>query len=366
MNTQPARIPPTRWSSFEQLREAQKVLIAESRAISAVSQRLGEDFAVAANLLYECQGAIIVAGIGKAGLIGQKIAATLASTGTPAHFLHPTEALHGDLGRVRAGDVALVLSQSGETDEIVRLLPSLHRAGATIVAITASAASALGKAAAAVIELGEVPEAGELGLAPTSSAAAMLAVGDALAIVTSQMRQFRREDFARFHPGGSLGLKLSKVDDLMRPLTQCRVAGEDRTVREVLAASPTSGRRSGATMLLDADGRLSGIFTDSDLARLFARHLEGELDAPICHVMTRNPLRVPTGSLLADAVTILSERKISELPVVDGGGRPVGLIDITDVFPLLPKEDCDQPQPDLHAGAPACRVFREPDDAGAA
>ena len=166
----------------------------------------------------------------------------------------------------------------------------------------------------------------------------MLAVGDALALVVSQMRRFGREDFARFHPGGSLGYKLSKVEHHMRPLEQCRVAGEEQTVREVLVGASMPGRRTGATMLVDAQGKLSGIFTDSDLARLFEHRRDRELDGPIRQVMTKNPLRVELGSMMVDAVAIMAGRKISELPVVDADGKPVGLIDITDVVALLPKE----------------------------
>ena len=223
---------------------------------------------------------MIVSGIGKAGLIGQKIMATLASTGTPSHFLHPAEAVHGDLGRVHADDVVLVLSQSGETEEIVRLLPPLAELGVPIIAITGRADSTLGRAARVVIDLGPVEEACPLGLAPSSSTTAMLAVGDALALVVSRMRGFAREDFARFHPAGNLGLKLSKVEQHMRPLEQCRVAPEGQTVREVLVRVSVPGRRTGATMLVDAEGKLSGIFTDSDLARLFEQRRDREPGRP--------------------------------------------------------------------------------------
>ena len=289
-------------------------------------------------LIFQCQGNVIVCGMGKAGLVGQKIMATLASTGTPSHCLHPAEAVHGDLGRVQRSDVMLILSQSGETEEIIRLLPSLVELGVPIAAITGRAASTLGRAATVAIELGPLEEACALGLAPSSSTTAMLAVGDALALVVSQMRCFGRQDFARFHPGGSLGYKLSKVEQQMRPLDQCRVAGEVETVRHVLIGASMPGRRTGATMLVDGQGKLSGIFTDSDLARLFEHRRDQELDGPICQVMTKNPLRVELNSMMVDAVAIMAGRKISELPVVDADGKPVGLIDITDVVASLPKE----------------------------
>jgi arabinose-5-phosphate isomerase len=325
-------------SPFEQLRFARHVILTESRALARMADRIDGEFCRAVDLVHACRGNVIVCGMGKAGLIGQKIMATLASTGTPSHCLHPAEAVHGDLGRVRRNDVVLILSQSGETDEIVRLLPSLTEFGVPIIAITASHASSLGRAATVVIELGTMEEACSLGLAPSTSTTAMLAVGDALALVVSQMRCFSREDFARFHPAGSLGNKLSKVEYHARPLVQCRVASEQQTVREVLVEARMPGRRTGATMLVDQEGRLSGIFTDSDLARLFERRRDRDLDFPIRNVMTKDPLRVKAGSLMIDAVAIMAERKISELPVVDAKGKPLGLIDITDVVALAPIE----------------------------
>jgi arabinose-5-phosphate isomerase len=327
---------PPRWTAFEQLSLAREVMQAESRTIGQVARRLDQDFCRAVDCVYQCRGSVIVTGIGKAGLIGQKIMATLASTGTRSHYLHPAEAVHGDLGRVHGDDVALVLSQSGETEEIVRLLPPLAAAGVPIIAITGKPASTLGRAASAVIDLGPLEEACPLGLAPSSSTAAMLAVGDALALVVSRMKGFARDDFARFHPAGNLGLKLSKVQQHMRPLEQCRVASQAESVRQVFVRVSAPGRRTGATMLVDAVGHLAGIFTDSDLARLFAQHRDAALDAPIHTVMTADPLKVVEGSLMSDAVALMARRKISELPVVDGEGRPLGLIDITDVVGLFP------------------------------
>jgi arabinose-5-phosphate isomerase len=325
-----------RWTAFEQLSFAREVLQAESGTITRVARRLDREFCRAAEYLFNCRGSVIVTGIGKAGLIGQKIMATLASTGTRSHFLHPAEAVHGDLGRVQGDDIVLVLSQSGETEEIVRLLPPLVEAQAPILAITGRAASTLARAANVVIDLGPVEEACPLGLAPSSSTAAMLAVGDALALLVSRMRGFAREDFARFHPAGNLGLKLSKVQQHMRPLEQCRVAPQEETVRQVLVRVSVPGRRTGATMLVDSDGRLAGIFTDSDLARLFEHRRDNALDAPIHSVMTVDPLKVVLDSLMSEAVALMAQRKISELPVVDTDRRPVGLIDVTDVVGLFP------------------------------
>lgn len=335
MNVSAATAPLT---PFEQLRFASQIIRQEGEALLQLVQRLDDGFCRAVDYLYTCRGSVIVSGMGKAGLIGQKVAATLASTGTRSHFLHPGEAVHGDLGRIHHDDVLLVLSHSGETEEIVRLLPTLSSFGVPLVAVTGRRNSTLSRAAAVTIDLGPMQEAGPLGLAPSTSTTAMLAMGDALALVASRMRQFRREDFARFHPAGSLGRKLSKVDDVMRLLDECRVAPADVSVRDAYVQVGRSGRRTGAIMLTDRAGVLAGIFTDSDLARLLERRRDAAIDAPIAQVMTAAPCAVATGTLLADAVALMAEKKISELPVVDDRGRPVGLIDVTDVVSLLPAQ----------------------------
>ena len=281
---QRASTPPL--TPLEQLRYAREIIALESQALANLSRRIDGEFCRAVDLLYECAGSVLTSGMGKAGLIAQKIAATLASTGTRSHFLHPAEAVHGDLGRVHRDDLLLIFSQSGETEEVVRILPSLVSFGVGIVAVCADRASALGRAATVTVELGPLQEACALGLAPSTSTTAMLAVGDALALVTSRMRDFGREDFARFHPAGNLGRQLSKVDDVMRPLAECRVADVSQTVREVFVAHGRAGRRTGAIMLVDADGKLAGLFTDSDLARLFEHKRDAALDRPIAGVMT--------------------------------------------------------------------------------
>jgi arabinose-5-phosphate isomerase len=329
----------------EQLRYAREIIALEAAALESVARRLDARFCRAVDLVYGCAASVITSGMGKAGLIAQKVAATLASTGTRSHFLHPAEAVHGDLGRIRPGDVLLVFSQSGETEEVVRLLPSLAEFGVPIIAVTARATSSLGRAAAVSIELGPLQEACALGLAPSTSTTAMLAVGDALALVTSRRRAFGREDFARFHPAGNLGRQLSKVDEFMRPLEECRVAGQSHPVRRVFVEHGRLGRRTGAIMLVDERGRLAGLFTDSDLARLFESKRDLALDRPIREVMTSRPCTVPAGSMMLDAVAIMAERKISELPVIDGRGRPRGLLDITDVVGLFPEARYDVTQP---------------------
>lgn len=333
----PQRSRAEPWTALEQLRYAREIIQLEAQALANLVRRIDGDFCRAVDLLFECRGSVIASGMGKAGLIAQKVAATLASTGTRSHYLHPGEAVHGDLGRVHQSDAMLVFSQSGETEEVVRLLPSLADFGVPLVAVVGNRTSTLGKAAHVAIELGPLQEACALGLAPSTSTTAMLAVGDALALVLSRMRDFRREDFARFHPAGNLGRQLSKVDDFMRPLVDCRLAECSQSVRQVFIERGRRGRRTGAIMLVDAEGKLAGIFTDSDLARLFESNRDAALDAPIRDVMTSRPLSVPVGSMMLDAVAIMAERKISELPVIDDASRPCGLIDITDVVGLFPE-----------------------------
>lgn len=315
----------------EELVQAREILRHEAQTLLTLASDLGDDFCQAVDLLANCPGSIIVTGIGKAGLVGQKITASLASTGTRSHFLHPVEAIHGDLGRVHRDDVALVLSASGESEEIVRIIPALQSLGAGLVAITCHPESTLGRAANITLSLGKIREACPHGLAPSASTTAMMALGDALSLVLSQRRKFSPQDFARFHPGGSLGRKLTKVEQVMRPLADCRVATETQTLRAALVSERRQGRRTGAIMVVDNEGTLRGIFTDSDLARLLEAKQDQNIDGPMQNVMTRAPTTVSAGSLLPTACEILASKRISELPVVDQAGRPVGLIDITDI-----------------------------------
>lgn len=334
--------PYSTYSTADIVAYGRDVVAAEAAAVAQIAERLDDEFAAAVRQILQTlgdAGDVIVAGMGKAGLIGQKLAATFASTGTRAHFLHPAEAFHGDLGRVRSSDLVLMLSQSGETSEVLQLLPALRHRGTAIVAVTATAESTLGQAARVVLPLGRLQEACSLGLAPSTSTTAMLALGDALALTVSRLRGFRDEDFARIHPGGALGLKLSLVEAHMRPLSECRLADEGQTVREVLVASTKPGRRSGAVILTDAAGQLTGLFTDSDLARLIEHRDDAELDRPICEHMAKSPTTVSLGERMSSAIELLTERKFSELPVVDAQGRPVGLIDVTDVLGLGPAVD---------------------------
>jgi arabinose-5-phosphate isomerase len=319
------------------LDHGREILRAEGEAVLRAADGLDASFCRGVRLLLECTGSVVVTGIGKAGLVARKISATLASTGTPSHFLHPAEAMHGDLGAIRGDDVVLALSQSGETEEITRLLPHLAARRAAIVALTGRADSALGRAATVVVATGALREACALGLAPSTSTSLMLALGDALALVTSSLRQFTAEDFAARHPGGSLGRQLMLVEDVMRPLSECRIARPTDTVREVFAR-PLPARRTGAVMILDDAGTLAGVFTDSDLARLFERRHDAALDSAIGGVMTSRPTTLPAGTRLRDAIAILESRRLSELPVLDAAERPVGLVDIVDLVGLVPPE----------------------------
>jgi arabinose-5-phosphate isomerase len=323
-------------SPFEQLRLATDVIRCEADALQRLSSNLPDDFLDAADSIFNCTGSVIVTGMGKAGWIGQKISASFASTGTCSHFLHPAEAIHGDLGRVNPNDVVLTFSNSGETDEILKLLPTFHKLSVPVIAVTGRENSTLVQNSELVLCYGKTPEAGHLGLAPSTSTALMLAMGDALALVVSRLKKFQPNDFARFHPGGSLGKRLSSVDEIMRPLDQCRVCTETETVRDVYIRAGGKDRRAGVLLVTGASGVLTGLFTDSDLARLLERQQENQFDLPIKDVMTQTPVTIESGQKTSLAVETLACRNLSEIPVVDKSGQPVGLIDITDVLSIAP------------------------------
>lgn len=326
---------------FNQLDYARSIIRGEAAALAQVALRLDDSFLHAIDLLHRCAGRVGITGTGKSADIGQKIAGTLNSTGTRAYVLDATRAVHGDLGMVHPNDVILVLSYSGESEEIVRVLTPLQRQASALIAITGNRRSRLARAANVTLWLGDLAEVCPLGLAPSTSATATMAVGDALAFVLSRLRNFSHEDFARLHPAGNLGRKLLKVEDVMRRGSDLRIASGDDTVREVFAQVRMGGRRTGAIMLTDRQGRLSGLFTDSDLARLFEHRRDDSFDRPIREVMTVAPITVVQGCRVLDAVDILRSRKISELPVIDAEGQPVGLIDITDLIGLVPMEESE-------------------------
>ena len=311
-----------------------EILQQAAQSVRSIAESLDEDFLVAVDKLVAMRGSLIVCGIGKAGLIGRKLAATFASTGTRAHFLHPAEAVHGDLGRLGPTDIVLMLSNSGATEEIVRLLPFMVRRAAGLIAITSGANSPLARAADIVLILPPCREACQHNLAPSTSTTAMLALGDALALVVSEAKNFCVQDFAELHPGGSLGRKLAIVDDVMRPVLDCRLASTQTTIRRMLVEVSRPGRRTGAVMLVNADGKLQGIFTDSDLARLLEQRRDDDLDKVIADLMTRSFSAVRSGARFTDAVDLMVQHKISELPVVDAEDKPLGMIDITDVLGL--------------------------------
>jgi arabinose-5-phosphate isomerase len=330
---------PSPWPEVDRLNYAREILRAEAAALEQVAGRLDDSFLQAVDLFYGCPGRIAITGTGKSADVGQKIAGTFNSTGTRAYLLDATRAVHGDLGMIHPDDMVLLLSHSGESEEIVRLLGPLRHLALALVAMTGNRHSTLARRADVALVLGPLEEVCPLGLAPSTSTTAMIAVGDALAFVLTTMRQFTHEDFARFHPAGSLGRKLVKVEAVMRRGEDLRLASCQATVREVFGAARRRGRRTGAIMLTDGEGRFCGLFTDSDLARLFEQRRDSALDRPIKEVMTVNPITVPPGTRMIEAVEVLSNRKISELPVVDGAGRPVGLLDITDLIGLMPQEE---------------------------
>jgi arabinose-5-phosphate isomerase len=334
--------PQSSTPADDRLAYAREVICGEAAALDSVARRLDVSFLDAVDLIFQGSGRVAVTGTGKSADVGQKIAGTLNSTGTRAYFIDPTRAVHGDLGMVHSDDVALVLSYSGESEEIVRLLPPLRRATHAMIAITGNVRSTLARQARVAIVMGPLEEVCPLGLAPSTSTTATIALGDALAFVLSRMRNFGHEDFARFHPAGSLGRKLLRVEAVMRRGSALRVASCDDSVREVFARARLAGRRTGAVMLTDSTGRLCGLFTDSDLARLIEQRRDAALDRPIREVMTANPFTVAPASPVTEAVEILQHHKISELPVVDPSGQPVGLIDITDVIAFLPAEDAER------------------------
>jgi arabinose-5-phosphate isomerase len=310
---------------------AREVIRAEADAVAQLGARLNGAFARAVGMVLACPGRVVVTGMGKPGFIAQKISATFASTGTPSLYLHPAEALHGDLGRLVPGDLVLALSNSGETDEIVRLLPAIRRLGAPIVAMTSGPRNSLADRADAVLEIGPVPEACPLGLAPTASTVALLAMGDALAMAVQHRRGFSPEQFASLHPGGALGRQLLRVRDVMRTGSRNPTVLWDASLRETAAVMTRTEGRPGAASVVDAQGKLVGIFTDGDLRRLVQ---SGEVDftRPVSAVMGKSPRTVGPDSLATAAAEMMRDTQVDQLPVVDGEGRPVGLLDVQDLL----------------------------------
>lgn len=311
-------------------REARRVLEIEAAAIRSLADGLDSGFDAAVALLHGTTGRVVVTGIGKSGIVGQKIAATLASTGTPAFFLHPAEAIHGDLGMILAGDVVLALSHSGETEEVVALLPHVRRRGAKLVAVTGRRASTLGKEADAVVEAAIREEACPLNLAPTASTAAQLAMGDALAMALSVEKGFRPEDFAALHPGGKLGKRFLRVSDLMHAGSDVPLVPPDAPMKDVVYEM--SKKRLGITGVVDGDGRLAGVVSDGDLRRLLEREGEKAWSADAAFAMNRFPKTIAAGAFATEALRLMEEKKITSLFIVDGDGRPGGIVHLHDLW----------------------------------
>ncbi len=316
--------------SAEVLRRARQVIEIEACAVRALKGHIGKDFIRAVELILRAKGRAVVSGMGKTGIIAEKFSATLASTGTPSLFLHLAEASHGDLGKVTREDVVIVLSNSGSTAEVKQLLPFLKKIGCSIIALTGNPRSVLAQHGNVVLDVSVQREACPLNLAPTASTTATLAMADALAVCLLELKGFKEKDFALFHPGGALGRRLLlTVADIMRTGKANPTVRENETVSAVLLKITQS--RAGAAVVIDAKGRLSGIFTDGDLRR----HLEKDPQLPlrrIGEVMTRRPLTVRRDRLAAEALHLLEERKIDEVPVVDAAGKPVGLLDVQDLL----------------------------------
>lgn len=312
------------------IRRAKEVLRIEAEAISSLIKRVDANFEKAVKLILACKGKVVVTGMGKPGFIGAKISATLSSTGTPSLYLHPADAIHGDLGRVTKDDIVVAISNSGETEEILRLLPTLKKIGAGLIAMVGNTESTLARHSDVVLNVGVKKEACPLNLAPTASTTAMLAMGDALAIALLEQHGFKEEDFAFYHPGGSLGKRLVlRVEEIMRKGKSNPIVKEDTKIKDVLLKITEA--RAGSASVVNKKGALVGIFTDGDLRR----HLGVDPALPVRRareVMTKNPITLSKDMLAADAFRILREKKIDEIPVVDDKKRPIGLIDVQDLL----------------------------------
>ncbi len=328
-------------SRADELAYARQMLILEAADISALAQMLGDSFLQAVDLLQGCTdsgGTVLISGLGKSGLIGAKISATMASVGIPSHAVHPSEAAHGDLGRFRPCDTVICLSNSGETEEIINLAAILRQDKLPIISITALATeppSSLDRLATIPLHTGVKHEAGAPFAAPTSSTTTSLALGDALALTTALRMGFSDHDFAKRHPGGALGTMLRPIIDVMRFSIPSNLAPIPDTcsVADALTQASKTTRRPGAILLIDADGKLSGIFTDGDLRRLVL-HNPDRLNEPISKVMTPSPRTLSADARVADALRMIREHRQDEIPIVDAHGKPVGLLDVQDLIAM--------------------------------
>jgi arabinose-5-phosphate isomerase len=319
---------------MDRIERAKLIIKQEAEVVARVALGLGDDFGTAVDMILGLSGRTVTAGMGKAGIIAEKASATFASTGTPSIFLHPAEAVHGDLGRVENGDILLTFSKSGETEEVLRLLGPVKAADVPVIAITQSAKSTLGRHSDLVLELGPIEEAGSHGLAPTASTTAMLVLADALALVVMEGRNFGPEEFARFHPGGDLGRRLMKVSELMRRDERNPLIRTGASLLDAITVMSRTPGRPGATSVVDADGKLLGFFTDGDLRRLVETGRDAIRDVPIDEVMTANPKSISPETLALEALAYLHNHRVDQMPVVDGQGLLIGLLDVQDLLDL--------------------------------
>lgn len=313
---------------------AKRIIKQEAEVAARVADRIGDSLDTVVGMMLDLPGRVVTAGMGKAGIIAEKASATFASTGTPSIFLHPAEAVHGDLGRVIQGDLLLTFSKSGETEEVLRLLAPVKLAKVKVVTITQSAASTLGRHSDLVLELGEIEEAGAHGLAPTASTTAMLVLADALALVVMEGRKFGPAEFARFHPGGDLGRRLMKVEELMRRDDRNPCVAVDATLLEAITVMSRTVGKPGATSIVDPDGKLVGFFTDGDLRRLVESGPDAIRDIPIREVMTADPKSIGPETFALEALAYLHNHRVDQMPVVDENGNVIGLLDVQDLIDL--------------------------------
>ncbi len=312
------------------LETARQVLEIEAKAVAELLERLDERFVRAVELIFACQGRVVVTGMGKSGIIARKVSATLSSTGTPSFFLHPAEALHGDLGRLVRGDVLVALSYSGETEELLRLLDTVERLGIPLIALTGSPSSTLGRASAAAIDVGIRQEACPLGLAPTASTTAMLAMGDALAMALLERRGFKEEDYAALHPAGGLGFKLRRVENVMHTGDQVPRVVPTTPLPEVIYEMSKKGL--GMTAVVGEGGRLVGFISDGDLRRFFEREGNQALARTAADCMTPRPVTIGRQELATKALNVMEARRITSLLVSDADGRLEGVVHIHDLW----------------------------------
>ncbi|QNN23088.1 KpsF/GutQ family sugar-phosphate isomerase [Planctomycetales bacterium ZRK34] len=327
--------PSAAQSQASSLDFAAGVLRAEAEAVEHVIQQLGPDFDRAVDAIAACSGNVIVSGMGKSGIIAQKFSATLASTGTPSHYLHPSEAMHGDLGRIRLGDIVILLSYSGSTDDVLSLAALIRQDGVTAIALCARPDAHLARLCDMTLAVGDVTEACPHNLAPTASTTAMLALGDALAMSVSRARNFSADDFRKRHPGGMLGRQMMNITDVLRfragdnlPLIR-----ESATVGQMLDQLDDYARPPGATLIIDDGGRLVGIVTDADLRRRYRADVD-LLDRAVQSIMTASPKVLADSALVRDAVQLVRELRVDEIPIVDTQAKPVGLLDVQDLIAL--------------------------------